>query len=494
MSVPDALVPAGTLLPADFAATVPRRRISQTTKILYGVGAVANGVRDTSFNAFVLIFYNQVLGLPASLAGLALMLTLLADAVFDPLVGMVSDGWRSRWGRRHPFLVAAALPAALAHFFLWHPPLALSGMSVFWHLLGICILVRFCISLFEVPFSALVAEFTTDYDDRTSMLTYLYVFGWWGGLSLAVLAYAVFFHPTAGNPSGMLARHGFALYGTVASLVMLAAMLIPAFGTRREIPFLAKPAPVQAGARLALRDLAGLFANRSVVALLVAIVLLASSQGFGNSLYNYIQVFFWGLTSSQISILALAPFASTTLAFFAAPRLAAGREKRSVAIAIVTIAVIGQPLPLLLRLVGLFPANGSVWLMPILTFHSAFETAVWVMLSIVSASMVADLVEENQRLTLRRTEGTLFALLIFARKAISGFGILLSGVVLDLVRFPAAAAQGHVPAPVLSHLTLTYAPILIVFGTAGAYAMSFYRVTRARHALNVTAVSGLMTK
>jgi glycoside/pentoside/hexuronide:cation symporter, GPH family len=227
--------------------------------------------------------------------------------------------------------------------------------------------VRFLISVFEVPFSALVAEFTTDYDDRTSLLTYLFVFGWWGGLSLAVLSYGVLFHPTAGDPSGMLGRHGFATYGLVASLVLLASILIAGLGTQREIPYLVKAPAVHPSARQAAKDLLALLSNRSVVALLASVILLSASQGFGNALLIYIQVFFWGLSSAQISVLALAPFVSATLALFLAPRLAAGREKRAIAIWLVVIAVVGQPLPTVLRLVGLFPANSS-WLMPILTF------------------------------------------------------------------------------------------------------------------------------
>jgi len=473
------------------APAAPRRRLPRLTKILYGVGAVAYGVRDTGFNTFLLIYYNQVLGLPATLTGLALMLTLFADAVLDPLIGMVSDGWRSRLGRRHPFLFAAAVPAAVAHYFLWNPPVALGGSGVFWYLLGASILVRFLISLFEVPFAALVAEFTTDYDDRTSMITYLFVFGWWGGLTLAVVSYAVFFHPTAADPTGMLSAHGFALYGTVASLVLLAAMLIPAFGTRKEIPYLAKPMAVQSAGRLAFADIAVLFRNRSVVALLISVILLSSSQGFGTALYNYIQLFFWHLTSAQISILSLAPFISATAAFFAAPRIAAGREKRDVAIAIVVVAVIGQPLPMALRLAGLFPVPGSPWLMPILTFHSAFETFVWVLFSILGTSMVADLVEENQRVTLRRTEGTLFALRTFTQKAVSGIGVFLSGVVLAWVGFPASAVPGHVPQAVLDRLGAVYVLALIVLGLASAAVLRGYTVTRARHAANLAAVAVL---
>jgi Na+/melibiose symporter-like transporter len=476
---------ADAALAPPLVASASVRRLPRLTKFLYGIGAVAYGVRDVGFNSFLLIFYNQVLGLPAALAGLALMLTLFADAILDPLIGMTSDGWRSRLGRRHPFLFAAAVPAAVAHYFVWNPPVALHGLDTFWYLLAASIVVRFLISLFEVPFAALAAEFTTDYDERTSMVTYLYVFGWWGGLALAVVSYAVFFRPSAADPSGMLTSHGFALYGTVASIVLLAAMLIPAFGTRGEIPYLAGPAPGQGAPRLALADLAALFRNRSVVALLISVVLLSSSQGFGNSLYNYIQLFFWRLTGPQISILALAPFLSTTAAFFLAPALAKGRDKRNVAVAVVAIAVIGQPLPMLLRLAGLFPAPGSPRLMPLLTLHSAFETFVWVVFSILSASMVADLVEENQRTTLRRSEGALFAIRIFAQKAVSGVGVFLSGLVLSWIAFPTNATPGHIPQATLTAFALSYAPITIILGIASAVALSGYKITRARHAANL---------
>ncbi|MEJ1970468.1 MAG: MFS transporter [Rhizomicrobium sp.] len=490
MSDTSLIVPV-VFTPPPEAVAAPRRRMPRRTKFFYGLGAVAYGVRDTSFGSFVLLFYNQVLGLPAAMAGLALALTLVADAVLDPLIGLVSDGWRSRWGRRHPFLYAAILPAALAHYFLWNPPAALSGNAVFWYLLAIAIAVRFCISLFEVPYAALVAEFTTDYDDRTSLLTYLFVFGWWGGLSLAVAAYALFFRPEAGDPSGMLGRHGFATYGLVASLVLAASMLIAGLGTQGEIPHLARPAASQNNLATAFADLRALFANRSVTALLISVLLLSTSQGFGNALYNYIQLFFWGLTSSQIGVLSLAPFVSAALALAAAPWAGRGREKRDVAIALVVVAVIGQPLPMLLRLAGLFPAPGSAWLLPLLTAHSAFETFVWVMFSIVSTSMVADLVEDNQRHTQRRTEGTLFALRIFAQKAVSGLGIFVSGLALAWIGFPAEAQPGHVAAPVLHGLALTYAPVLIVLGIASAAAMRGYKVTRARHAANVSAVAKL---
>ena len=91
-------------------------------KLLYGVGATASGVKARGLSAFLMLFYNQVMGLPAAWVGGAIMVALIFDAVVDPLVGQFSDHLRSPWGRRHPFMYASAVPLALALFLLWSPP------------------------------------------------------------------------------------------------------------------------------------------------------------------------------------------------------------------------------------------------------------------------------------------------------------------------------------------------------------------------------------
>ena len=94
------------------SANVP----SLWTKISYGAGAVAFGVKDNGFSYFLLLFYSQVIGIDARLVGLALTISLFVDAFMDPIVGYWSDNLRSRWGRRHPFMYAAALPITAAYF------------------------------------------------------------------------------------------------------------------------------------------------------------------------------------------------------------------------------------------------------------------------------------------------------------------------------------------------------------------------------------------
>ena len=96
-----------TAAPAGFRG---ERRLGTASKLFYGFGSVAFGVKDNGFSYMLLLFYNQVIGLPATLVGLALMISLVFDAVIDPMIGQFSDNLRTRWGRRHPLDVRRRSP------------------------------------------------------------------------------------------------------------------------------------------------------------------------------------------------------------------------------------------------------------------------------------------------------------------------------------------------------------------------------------------------
>jgi GPH family glycoside/pentoside/hexuronide:cation symporter len=83
--------------------SVLAHRTSFSTRIAYGFGSVAYGVKDAGFGYFLLLFYGTVVGVEPGLVGLAIFIALVVDAISDPVVGYLSDNWRSRWGRRHPF-------------------------------------------------------------------------------------------------------------------------------------------------------------------------------------------------------------------------------------------------------------------------------------------------------------------------------------------------------------------------------------------------------
>jgi len=203
---------------------------------MYGFGAAAYGVKNNGFSYLLMFYYNQVLDLPAYLAGFALMIAMIFDGISDPLVGYWSDNTHSRLGRRHPFMYASALPVAIAYYFLWNPLISdPTEFQLFLYLTVSAILVRFLITLYEIPSSGIVAELTDDYDERTRLLIMRYMFGWYGGLMMAVLAWAVFI------PDGARSADGFQSYGALGSVVMFIAIMGSSMGLHRYIPYLQLP-------------------------------------------------------------------------------------------------------------------------------------------------------------------------------------------------------------------------------------------------------------
>ena len=91
-------------------------------KWAFGLGSSAESIVNTTTSAFLMLFYNQVRGLDPASIGIALAIGLAANAVFDPLIGSWSDRTRTRWGRRHPFMFASILPAAMLFWGLFNPP------------------------------------------------------------------------------------------------------------------------------------------------------------------------------------------------------------------------------------------------------------------------------------------------------------------------------------------------------------------------------------
>ena len=104
-------------------------------------GIISNGI-----GYFLLLYYSQVLGLEPALAGLAMMISMVIDAVSDPIIGRWSDGLRHKLGRRHPFLFASILPIPLLYFLLWKVP-QLEQAQLFLYMLVVTVLLRLSITL-----------------------------------------------------------------------------------------------------------------------------------------------------------------------------------------------------------------------------------------------------------------------------------------------------------------------------------------------------------
>ncbi|MFP6664370.1 MAG: MFS transporter [Deltaproteobacteria bacterium] len=464
--------------------------VSNSTKFFYGIGSVAFGVKDNGFSFFLLFYYNQVLGLPHSWVGAGIMVTLLLDAISDPLVGYLSDNWHSRWGRRHPFMYFSAVPVGIGFWFLFSPPPGLTPGWLFAWFLGFAVLVRTLITFYEIPSSSLVAELTDDYDQRTSMMSFRYFFGWIGGLSMSVMAYSFFFQPTAQYPNGQLNPAGYQLYAMACGAVITLAILVSAIGTHRHIPTLKAPPPKQAfDRRRVLGEFKETLGNHSFLMLFFAGIFAATAAGLSAALNIYFNTYFWELTASQISALMLSVFVAAFVGLLGTPVLAARLGKKRAALLTAGSAVFFAPMAVVGRLLGWMPENGSDALVPALMVFGIIDVSLIIMAGILVSSMVADIVEESEMRTGRRSEGTFFAARSFAQKAVSGIGVWVSTGILAFVAFPEDAVPGQVPEAVLRDLALTYLPIVAILYLIFLGFLASYRISRESHGENLRTLS-----
>jgi len=465
--------------------TIERPPITARVRWMYGFGSAAYGVKDNGFSYFLLFYYNQVLGLPGAYAGLAILIAMIFDAVSDPLVGFWSDNTRSRWGRRHPFMYASAFPVAFVYFFLWNPP-DLSEFGLFVYLTVASVLVRLFITLYEIPSSAIVAELTDDYDERTRMLGYRYMMGWYGGLAMAVLNWG-FLMVTWGAADATTYR----IYGSIGAVVMFVAIVGSSAGLHRYIPYL-QPPPDRESYRLRqiLGELKQTLANRNFAALFLAGLFAAIGAGVATNFDTYVITHFWEFAPDQWRWVIGSLFIAAVLPLYIAPRITARWDKKRSAMGIYAFQIVFSAAPVLLRLAGLFPGNDSPWLFPLIWCHTIVNVAVIVTFGIVQSSMLADVVEHSQMSTGRREEGLFFASRSFAAKATSGVGAFIAGIALDLISFPKGAAPGTVDPQTIWNLGFIYGPLLMSFYLLALGSIGFYRITRRGHQERVDVLRG----
>jgi Na+/melibiose symporter-like transporter len=475
--------PSAPVPPAAAPAAAQPPRLN-SLKWFYGLGSVAFAVKNGGAG-FLLLFYNQVLGLSPAVVGLAILATALLDAFIDPAIGYFSDNFRSRLGRRHPFMYAALLPGVIAFAMLLNPP-HLDHAALGLYLFVVYAAVRVLFSCFEIPNNALLPELTHDYDERTSFVSLRTFLGGIGGTTMLFVTYQVFLVPTPQQPAGLLNGHGYNTYGIVAAILVFIIALISAIGTHRAIPYLRQPPPkARPNLFRALRVILTTLTDRSVVVLLICGVIWAVAAGVTGSLTNYLNIYFWELTAKQISWFQVATFLSFVLAVVIAPWASRKIGKKATAIAGAIVWFVFGPAPIALRFLGFFPENGSPWLLPMLIFFMSIHLSIGVVSSMLVGSMMADVVESAEIKTGRRSEGLLSAASAFIAKSSGGFGVSVAGFLLVFVHFPQKAQPHHVAQGALDSLAIVYAVVLFGFYGVAAIILSAYTITRARHSANL---------
>lgn len=463
-------------------------------KAFYGLGSTAEALSITASSSFLLIFYNQVLGLPAAHVGLAISMGLFVNAVFDPLIGSWSDRTRSRWGRRHPFMFASVLPAGLLFFALFNPPDWSETAQLVW--LGVCnTLLLQAMTLYHTPHLALGGEMADGYLERSSIMAYNTFCLWVGDTMAWLLSYRLFFRAAPGQPNGALVAERYPLFATAVGLGIASLLLFSSWATRRRIPFLKQISadePKFNPGRF-LRDIGRTLTNRNYVVLLIGMAFVSLMSGVRLGLGIYVNSFYWRLSNDQIGLFVIASFVGYLFGALVVTRLHDRFDKRWTGALSLLVYCVGPALPLLLGYLGvLSPATpGLVW---ILIAFALLQHLPYSVMTTTIYSALADIADENELKYGMRQEGIFYSTRTFFARVDQALGTALAGWVLGLIAFPARAVPGGVGQPVLDDLVraLLWSTVPGVIA-AGFYAM--LRVTRATHdatraALDARAAAG----
>jgi GPH family glycoside/pentoside/hexuronide:cation symporter len=278
--------------------------VSAREKWSYAIGHIPFSVKDTAFANFVVFYYTQVEGLSGTLAGLAMFIALLWDAVTDPVVGSWSDNFRSRWGRRHPLLIAGGFPTAFLFLALFAPPASLGQTGMFVWFLGVSMLLRTFLTIYFIPYTAMGAELSTDYDERTVIAKARITMGWLAGMALPAVAFSLFFG-TQDGVDGRLVADNYWHYGILSALVAGVTVIVCVVGTSSVIPRLATAA---AGHLFSWRDpfndVKLAFKNRNFRVSMGANLAFGMATGVYTTLSLYLGTYFWEFSAAQRSWLA----------------------------------------------------------------------------------------------------------------------------------------------------------------------------------------------
>jgi GPH family glycoside/pentoside/hexuronide:cation symporter len=454
------------------------------TKTAYGIGQMSQGVKDTAFQSFVVFYFSQVLGMPAIMAGFAALIALLVDAVTDPLMGDISDNWHSKWGRRHPFMIAAVIPFPLSLYMLFSPPVGLDPQGLFLWLLGWSIVVRVLLTMFNVPHNALGAELSQDYQERTKIVSYRTFLGFVGGITLSVVALNSFFKASEAYPNGMLNVEGYSSLGALAGIIAFVAMILCILGTKHTIPFLPKAPENQKKVDLSrsFKAFAEALKLRPFRIIFTVQIMTMIAGGAGATFMLYIGSYFFELSTAEISLLTLTIVVGLIPASIIAPVLSKRIDKMPSLVACLLVATAFSFSPIYLRLFDVMPENGSALIMPILFGTYVVGYSFFIAAGIVVGSMLADIADLHASNTGKRQEGLFFAANSFAQKATFGLGTLFAGIGLDLIAFPKQVDVSMVSEETIFNLGLIAGPLPFAIYLLAAYIATKYDLNKTRHA------------
>ncbi|MCY4656997.1 MAG: MFS transporter [Gammaproteobacteria bacterium] len=451
----------------------------------YGTAAISFGIKNHAFSYLLLIFATQAMGIPGWQASLALAIAMIWDAVSDLLLGHWSDKTRSRLGRRHPFMYAALVILPISFWCLFNPPAVVFDENLkFAYILVFSILIRTGTTLFEVPSLAQLPELEKDYHRRSRWLSLRHLLMWYGGNGIHTVN--LFFWVGA---FGIAELTGYAIYAYWGAGLIALSIIVSSLGTQSFGKEQAKPTEMFQ-LKAIFRELMQIYEslkNKNLAALFFYGLINGAAGGLGAALFLYTTRYFFGFNEKQIGIIGLMVFLAPLITYLVVPFFGRFGQKKTTAIAILLALIAIYPLPYVFYLVGFWP-DAKFWQIGIFGAVIIFEVVCMMCAAILMDSMMADVVEDSEVNTMRRSEGLFFAARGFGSKAISSLGIVFAGVIVSVVGMESFRSELDMTDSHRLELAAYFLPIWCGLQLLAVTSLSLYKIHKGSHEENLATI------
>lgn len=464
--------------PPSATPDIPLEPMTFSTKLAYGAGDMGPAITANILAFFLLLFFTNVAGLNAGLAGWILMVGKVWDAVNDPLVGVLSDRTRSRLGRRLPWMLWGAIPFGLFFFLQWCVPQfsadrTTNQWSLFIYYVIISVLFNMAYTAVNLPYTALTAEITQDYNERTKLNSFRFAFSIGGSILSLFLAQGIFAIVPA--PDGDLTRR-YAILGGICTVLSVLPLYWCVFGIKKRV-LQAERRRLDGGVseELPFREQLGIaFSNRPFLYVIGIYFCSWLAVQVTATIIPYF-VINWMRAESHFITVLLTVQITALLMLFVWQRVSQSQGKKAV-------YFMGMGLWIMAQAGLFFLQPGQLVLMYILAVMAGFGVST---AYLVPWSMVPDVIELDELQTGQRREGVFYAFMVLLQKIGLAVSLLLLGQGLAFAgfqeRLPGQPAPLQ-PDSALTAIRIAIGPLPTVALLLGLVLAYFYPITRDVHA------------
>jgi GPH family glycoside/pentoside/hexuronide:cation symporter len=456
--------------------TTVSEKLDLRTKLAYGAGDLGPAISANIGVFFLLIFFTNVAGISVGLAGSILMIGKIWDAINDPVVGVLSDKTKSRWGRRLPWLFYGAIPFGIFFFLQWIVPRFSDDSSVnvwalFWYYVVIGIISQVFYTIVNLPYTAMTPELTQDYDERTSLNSFRFTFSIGGSIFSLLLAKVVF-------DTIAQREQQYMVLAAICAVISVLSLYWCVWGTReRVMAYEAKrreteePSPIPIAQQLKI-----VFSNRPFLYVIGIYLFSWLAVQITASIIPYFVVNWVGLKESDVPTALIGVQGTALLMLFVWSALSKKVGKKAVYYMGMALWIIAQA--------GLFFLQpNQVGLMYVLAVMAGVGVST---AYLVPWSMIPDVIELDELQTGLRREGVFYAFMVLLQKFGLALGLFLVGIALEAAGFKEAVAGQDIlpvqPESALLAIRIATGPLPMFFLIGGIILTHFYPITRDIHA------------